>query len=102
MKRRDITRKARDVLGVPEEADLNMIRQAYRDLAKKYHPDRNPNDQSLSDKFKLISEAYEILCGDKNTGSYGVLQAAPDKANEPSFYDKSYREWWMERFKDLF
>lgn len=54
----DMRKKARDILGVPEEADLNMIRQAYRDLAKKYHPDRNPDDQSLADKFKLIADNY--------------------------------------------
>ena len=94
-------KKARTILGVPDEADLNMIRHAYRELAKKYHPDRNPDDKSLEEKFKLITEAYEILCGEKNAGRHGMFKTHTDKVNEPSFDDKSYWEWWVKRFKDI-
>lgn len=53
------------VLGLTTVASDSDIRAAFRKLAKKYHPDRNPGDQSAEDKFKEISAAFEIL-GDKD------------------------------------
>ncbi len=50
-----------EVLGVSRDADQKEIKRAYRKLAKKYHPDRNQDEKDTSDKFKEISEAYEIL-----------------------------------------
>jgi len=49
------------VLGVEKTADAEEIKKAYRKLAVKYHPDKNPGDKSAEEKFKEISEAYEIL-----------------------------------------
>lgn len=49
------------VLGVAQEADEEQIKQAYRKLAKKYHPDLHPDDAASEAKFKDIVEAYEIL-----------------------------------------
>lgn len=50
-----------EVLGVEREADQTTIKKAYRKLALKYHPDRNPGDRAAEDQFKEISQAYEIL-----------------------------------------
>lgn len=50
-----------DVLGVPRGADEKQIKQAYRRLARKYHPDVNPNDPAAEAKFKEISNAYDVL-----------------------------------------
>lgn len=50
-----------DVLEVPRNADANDIKKAYRKLAMQHHPDKNPGDQQAEEKFKLVSEAYEIL-----------------------------------------
>jgi molecular chaperone DnaJ len=52
-------------LGVRRKASAKDIRQAYRRLARKYHPDLNPGDKSAEEKFKQIQEAYEVLSDPK-------------------------------------
>lgn len=55
-----------DVLGVEKNADEKTIKKAYRKIALKFHPDKNPDDSSAEDKFKEAAEAYEVLSdGDK-------------------------------------
>ena len=49
------------ILGVDKNADTNAIKKAYRKLAKKYHPDTNQEDSVANEKFKEVTEAYEIL-----------------------------------------
>ena len=50
-----------DVLGVKKTATQDEIKKAYRKLARKYHPDANPNDPKAEEKFKEVSSAYEVL-----------------------------------------
>ena len=50
-----------EVLGVDKSADDAAIKKAYRELAKKYHPDMNPGDAEAEKKFKEASEAYAVL-----------------------------------------
>jgi curved DNA-binding protein CbpA len=50
-----------EILGVSESADDDAVKQAFRDLAKHYHPDRNPNDEDAEGQFKRINTAYEGL-----------------------------------------
>ncbi len=50
-----------EVLGVPKNASDSDIKKAYRTLAKKYHPDMNPNDKEAEVKFKEVNEAYSVL-----------------------------------------
>lgn len=59
-----------DVLGVNRDADDDAIKKAYRKLAMKYHPDRNPDDKSAEEKFKEAKEAYEILSDDGKRAAY--------------------------------
>jgi curved DNA-binding protein len=50
-----------EILGVPRSADEQQIKTAYRKLARQYHPDLNPGDKKAEEKFKTVSEAYEVL-----------------------------------------
>src|SRR3972149_4465903 len=50
-----------DVLGVPRDAPQKQIRQAYRRLARRHHPDVNPGDKAAESRFKEINAAYEVL-----------------------------------------
>ena len=58
------------VLGVSEKARDGEIKKAYRRLARKYHPDINPGDRRAEERFKRISEAYEILSDPRKRGFY--------------------------------
>lgn len=59
-----------EVLGVAKGADAKEIKKAYRKVAMKYHPDRNPDDKSAEDKFKEAAEAYEILSDEQKRARY--------------------------------
>ena len=50
-----------EVLGVDKSASADEIKKAYRKLAVKYHPDKNPGDKEAEEKFKEAAEAYSIL-----------------------------------------
>lgn len=57
-------------LGVEKSATTDEIKSAYRKLAFKYHPDKNPGDKKAEDKFKEISEAYEVLSDEQKRSQY--------------------------------
>ena len=57
-------------LGVDKNASADEIKKAFRKLAVKYHPDRNPNDKGAEDKFKEINEAYAVLSDPKKKEEY--------------------------------
>jgi chaperone protein DnaJ len=58
------------ILGVGRKADTKEIKSSYRKLARKYHPDVNPNDKTAEAKFKEVSEAYEVLGDDEKRKLY--------------------------------
>lgn len=64
------------ILGVSERADEADIKRAYRKLALKYHPDRNPGDKFAEDKFKKVTEAYQILGDAKKRSDYDLTRSA--------------------------
>jgi molecular chaperone DnaJ len=59
-----------EVLGVSKSASGDELKRAYRKLAMKHHPDRNPGDKSAEQKFKEINEAYDILKDDQKRAAY--------------------------------
>src|ERR1044072_17302 len=59
-----------EVLGVTRTATDQEIKRAYRRLAVKYHPDKNPNDASAEEKFKEAAEAYSVLSNDEQRKRY--------------------------------
>lgn len=59
-----------EILEIERTSDKEIIKKAYRKLALKYHPDRNPDDKSAEEKFKQINEAYEILSDDEKRQIY--------------------------------
>ncbi|HEY7990126.1 MAG TPA: molecular chaperone DnaJ [Stellaceae bacterium] len=59
-----------ELLGVPKNASADEVKKAYRKLAMQHHPDRNPGDKSAEQKFKDLSEAYDVLKDDQKRAAY--------------------------------
>jgi molecular chaperone DnaJ len=62
------------ILGVPEKAEVAEIKRAYRKLAKKYHPDANPNDPTAAERFKEVSEAHGVLTDPEKRKQYDLMR----------------------------
>ena len=74
------------VLGVGKTASAEEIKKAFRKLAVKYHPDRNPNDKSAEERFKEISKAYEVLSDSEKRQKYdqfGQYWQQAERSNWP-------------------
>jgi DnaJ-class molecular chaperone len=61
------------ILGVEKSADAKAIKQAYRRLARKHHPDMNPGNKAAGERFKEINEAYEVLSDPEKRQRYDTL-----------------------------
>src|SRR5438034_3380332 len=60
-------------LGVPKTATAKEIKQTFRKLARKHHPDVNPGDKSAEEKFKEVSAAYEVLSDPEKRKKYDTF-----------------------------
>ncbi|HPG52771.1 MAG TPA: DnaJ C-terminal domain-containing protein [Smithellaceae bacterium] len=64
------------ILGVDKKASVDEIKKAYRKLAVKWHPDKNPNNKAAEEKFKKISEAYAVLSDSQKRQQYDTFGSA--------------------------
>ncbi len=81
-----------EVLGVERTANDGEVKSAYRKLALKYHPDRNPGDKAAEEKFKEAAEAYAVLADREKRAAYdrfghaGVSSAAGGAGFDPTIF----------------
>ena len=68
-----IGKKYYEILGVPSSSTTEEIKSAYRKLARKYHPDLNPGNKASEQKFKEITEAYNVLISDTERAKYDTI-----------------------------
>jgi len=95
-----------EILGISANADLGMIKSAYRRLVRKYHPDLNPDNKESCEKFKQVAEAYETLSNSfrrevydkmhgygerKSTNTFNSEAAKTYSERKPSPYRKTYK-----------
>ena len=78
------------ILGVDKNTSQNDIKKAYRKLAKKYHPDLNPDDNKAQEKFKGINEAYEVLGDADKKKKYDQFGGNADYSNGQNFDPSQY------------
>ena len=64
------------ILGVSKGATKDEIKKAYRNLARKYHPDHNPDNKQAEEKFKELQEAHEVLSDDEKRKTYDMFGSA--------------------------
>lgn len=78
-----------EVLGIEKTATADEIKKAYRSLAFKYHPDRNPGDTVAEEKFKEISAAYDVLGDETKRRNYDLTGQTESYSNNYNTYNRS-------------
>ena len=82
-----------DILKVSKQASSDDIRQAYRKLARKYHPDVNPGDKRAEDRFKKISAAYDVLGDEERRKAYDEFGEESLKGGFDPEQAREYKKW---------
>lgn len=80
-----------EILGIDKSASAEEIKKAYRSLAFKYHPDRNPGDKVAEEKFKEISVAYDVLGDETKRHNYDLTGQTDSYANQGYNSYNTYR-----------
>ena len=83
------------ILGVAPDADEKAIRQAFRKLARQYHPDVNPGDKAAEEQFKAINEANQVLSDPEQRKKYDALRAQYQRWQQGGRrpQDFNWQEW---------
>lgn len=90
------------VLGVGQDAGPEEIKRAYRRLAHKYHPDKNPGDKTSEELFKEATEAYEVLANPEKRASYDRFGLAGEGARFAGFGDGGFGSVFEDLFEGFF
>jgi molecular chaperone DnaJ len=93
-----------EVLGVQRNVEKPELKKAYRKLAMKFHPDRNPNDSDAQEHFKEAQEAYDVLKDDQKRSAYdqyGHAASGPG-ARGPSGFEGDVGDIFGDMFGDIF
>ena len=91
-----------ELLGIGRNASEDEIKKAYRKLALKYHPDRNPGDKQAEETFKLISEAYQVLSDSHKRAQYDQYGHAAFGDNGPFAGGFDFNSGFEDIFGDIF
>ena len=91
-----------DVLGVSKSASDSELKKAFKKLAMKYHPDRNPDDDSAAEKFKEAAEAYDVLSDPQKKSTYDQFGHAGMKGSAGGFGGGMNMEDIFSQFGDIF
>jgi molecular chaperone DnaJ len=93
-----------ETLGIGKDASADAIKKAYRKLAMEHHPDRNPGDKQAEQKFKELSEAYEVLKDDAKRAAYNRYGHAAFEhgGTNSSGFDFNFSSSFADVFDDLF
>ena len=91
-----------DVLGVSKSADNKEIKKAYRKIAIKFHPDKNPGNKEAEEKFKEAAEAYEVLSNNEKRQRYDQFGHAGMKGSAGGFGGGMNMEDIFSQFGDIF
>lgn len=92
-----------DILEVPKNADADAIKKAYRKVAMKFHPDRNPGNKEAEEKFKEAAEAYEVLSDPDKRARYDRFGHAGVSENGGAGFGKGFTvEDIFSQFGDIF
>ena len=94
-----------EVLGINKSATADQIKSAYRKLAVKYHPDKNPDDKGAEEKFKEASEAYHVLSNSERKQSYDNFGHAAFEnggRGQGGFSNFDFSEHFSDIFEDFF
>ena len=91
-----------EVLGVSKNAGKEEIKKAYRQMAIKYHPDKNPGDHTAEDKFKEAAEAYEVISDDNKRARYDQFGHAGMNGGSGGFGGGMTMDDIFSQFGDIF
>ena len=92
-----------EILGVTHDVTAENLKRAFRNLARKYHPDLNPGDTDAEAKFKEVNAAYEVLSDPDKTEAYRAFPPCdefPNKIFNRSSFEEAFRVDWLDHYAE--